>query len=153
MFSPTQAHRLTGIERSDSFVWNLHKMMGMTQQCTALLVKRPEQLSECFATRADYLFQPDKQFAELVREGPVHGIHMLIWCDTVTSLERTFDRQALREFDNRVLFQMGAPDSTNLIDSPAASKLGLQRALLANEEQGTLEKFRPYAVPDDAWLA
>jgi glutamate decarboxylase len=64
LFSPTQAHRLTGIERSDSFVWNLHKMMGMTQQCTALLVKRPEQLSECFATRADYLFQPDKQFAD-----------------------------------------------------------------------------------------
>jgi energy-coupling factor transporter ATP-binding protein EcfA2 len=95
---------------------------------------------------------PDKQFAELVREGPVHGIHVLIWCDTVTNLERTFDRQALREFDNRVLFQMGAPDSTNLIDTPAASKLGLQRALLANEEQGTLEKFRPYAFPDDAWL-
>ncbi len=95
---------------------------------------------------------PDKQFAELVREGPVHGIHVLIWCDTVTNLERTFDRQGLREFDNRVLFQMGAPDSTNLIDTPAASKLGLQRALLANEEQGTLEKFRPYAVPKDAWL-
>lgn len=64
LFSPTHAHRLDGIERSDSFVWNLHKMMGMTQQCTALLVKRPEQLGECFATRADYLFQPDKQFGD-----------------------------------------------------------------------------------------
>ena len=96
---------------------------------------------------------PDKQFAELVREGPSYGIHMIIWCDTVTNLERVFDRQALREFDNRVLFQMGAPDSTNLIDTPAASTLGLQRALLANEEQGTLEKFRPYAMPSDEWLA
>ena len=96
---------------------------------------------------------PDKQFAELVREGPSYGIHMIIWCDTVTNLERVFDRQALREFDNRVLFQMGAPDSTNLIDTPAASTLGLQRALLANEEQGTLEKFRPYAMPGDEWLA
>ncbi len=64
LFSPAQAHRLSGVERSDSFVWNLHKMMGMTQQCTALLVKQPEQLAACFATRADYLFQPDKQFAE-----------------------------------------------------------------------------------------
>ena len=96
---------------------------------------------------------PDTQFAELVREGPVHGIHVLLWCDTVTNLERVFDRQTLREFDNRVLFQMGAPDSTTLIDTPAASKLGLQRALLANEEHGTLEKFRPYAMPSDEWLA
>ncbi|MFT6292731.1 MAG: glutamate/tyrosine decarboxylase-like PLP-dependent enzyme [Ilumatobacter sp.] len=62
LFSPTHSYRLDGIERSDSFVWNLHKMMGMTQQCTALLVKRPAQLAECFATQADYLFQPDKQF-------------------------------------------------------------------------------------------
>ena len=64
LFSSTHAYRLAGIERSDSFVWNLHKMMGMTQQCTALLIKRPEQLAACFAGKADYLFQPDKQFAE-----------------------------------------------------------------------------------------
>jgi glutamate decarboxylase len=60
MFSPQHAWRLRGVERSDSCVWNLHKMMGMTQQCTALLVKDPTQLTACFATGADYLFQPDK---------------------------------------------------------------------------------------------
>jgi len=64
LFSPTHRHRLAGVERSDSFVWNLHKMMGMTQQCTALLVRQPEQLAPCFAARADYLFQPDKLHAE-----------------------------------------------------------------------------------------
>ncbi len=64
LFSPTERHRLDGVERSDSFVWNLHKMMGMTQQCTALLVKEPSRLAECFALRADYLFQPDKLHAE-----------------------------------------------------------------------------------------
>lgn len=64
LFSSGQAHRLAGVERSDSFVWNLHKMMGMTQQCTALLIKRPKQLAACFAGGADYLFQPDKQFAQ-----------------------------------------------------------------------------------------
>ncbi len=41
MFSPQQAWQLSGVDRSDSCVWNLHKMMGMTQQCTALLVKDP----------------------------------------------------------------------------------------------------------------
>ncbi len=60
LFSAAQAWRLDGVERSDSVVWNLHKMLGMTQQCTALLVKDPTRLAACFAARADYLFQPDK---------------------------------------------------------------------------------------------
>lgn len=64
LFSPEQEHLLAGLERSDSFVWNLHKMMGMTQQCTALLVKDPTQLAPCFACRADYIFQPDKLYTE-----------------------------------------------------------------------------------------
>ena len=64
LFSEAHAWRLDGIERSDSFVWNLHKMMGMTQQCTALLVKDPAQLAQCFAARADYLFQSDKLYGE-----------------------------------------------------------------------------------------
>ncbi len=60
LFSPRHRHLLDGVQRSDSFVWNLHKMMGMTQQCTALLVRDPDQLEACFAGKADYLFQPDK---------------------------------------------------------------------------------------------
>ncbi|MCL4120412.1 UNVERIFIED_CONTAM: hypothetical protein GTU68_023950 [Idotea baltica] len=64
LFSQTHRHLLDGVERSDSFVWNLHKMMGMTQQCTALLVRDPEQLAPCFAGKADYLFQPDKMYAD-----------------------------------------------------------------------------------------
>lgn len=64
LFSQTHKNLLDGVERSDSFVWNLHKMMGMTQQCTALLVKRPEELAPCFAGQADYLFQPDKLYAD-----------------------------------------------------------------------------------------
>ena len=59
----------------------------------------------------------------------------------------------MREFDHRILFQMSAADSSNLIDSPAANKLGFYRALAFSEEQGVLEKFRPYAMPDKAWLA
>ncbi len=96
---------------------------------------------------------PGKQLTELLREGPACGIHMIVWCDSMVALERTFDRQALQEFGHRVLFQMSAPDSTSLIDSAAASKLGFQRALLASEEQGTLQKFRPWAVPPEPWVA
>ena len=58
----------------------------------------------------------------------------------------------LREFGNRVLFQMSAADSSNLIDSPMANKLGFYRALAYSEEQGVMEKFRPYALPTKAWM-
>jgi hypothetical protein len=94
----------------------------------------------------------DKVFADLIREGPSLGMHVIGWVDTPASIERTFDRQAMREFDNRILFQMSANDSSNLIDSPAANKLGVNRALTYSEEQGTTEKFRPYAVPTPEWL-
>ncbi|MDB5173052.1 MAG: segregation ATPase, FtsK/SpoIIIE family, partial [Phycisphaerales bacterium] len=96
--------------------------------------------------------QPDKQFADLLREGPALGIHLITWADTPATLERTLDRGSLREFDNRILFQMSANDSSNLIDSPAGNKLGFHRALAYSEEQGVMEKFRPYALPDKAWL-
>ncbi|MBN1505267.1 MAG: hypothetical protein JW955_00390 [Sedimentisphaerales bacterium] len=97
--------------------------------------------------------RPDVQFSELLREGPSVGIHVLAWADTLSTLERTLDRQTVHEFDGRVLFQMSAADSSNLIDSPVANQLGLHRALLYSEEQGGLEKFRPYDTPKDDWLA
>jgi hypothetical protein len=79
-------------------------------------------------------------------------MHIISWIDTPAAIERTFERGMLREFDTRVLFQMSATDSSNLIDSPAANKLGFYRALQYSEEQGSMEKFRPYAMPDSAWL-
>jgi DNA segregation ATPase FtsK/SpoIIIE, S-DNA-T family len=94
----------------------------------------------------------DKQFADLLRDGPNFGIHVIAWADTAATLDRTLDRATMREFDNRVLMQMSATDSSNLMDSPAANKLGIFRALLYSEEQGVMEKFRPYSLPDIAWI-
>jgi S-DNA-T family DNA segregation ATPase FtsK/SpoIIIE len=96
---------------------------------------------------------PDIQFADLLREGPTVGVHTLAWANTLSTLERTLDRQTIHEFDHRVLFQMSAADSSNLIDSPIANQLGLHRALLHSEEQGGIERFRPYAAIRDDWLA
>ena len=90
--------------------------------------------------------KPDKQLAKILRDGPSLGVHVIAWMDTATSVDRTLERQTAREFEARVLFQMSANDSTNLIDTPAAAHLGRNRALLYREELGTIEKFRPYAV-------
>ena len=77
----------------------------------------------------------------------------MLWADTYAALDRTLDRRALGEFDNRVLFQMSASDSSNLIDAPTANRLGLHRALFYSEQQGLTEKFRPYAMPAAEWLS
>ncbi|MFI5455548.1 MAG: FtsK/SpoIIIE domain-containing protein [Isosphaerales bacterium] len=95
---------------------------------------------------------PSKLFVDILREGPPVGIHTIVWCDSVNNLNRTFDRQGLKEFENRILFQMSANDSSTLIDSPAASKLGENRALYFSEEENRIEKFRPYGVPEQEWL-
>jgi DNA segregation ATPase FtsK/SpoIIIE, S-DNA-T family len=95
---------------------------------------------------------PSKQFGAILRDGPALGVHVLIWCDTYNNLNRALERADLREFEMRVLFQMSQADSSNLIDSPVASRLGFHRAYFHSEEQGSLEKFRPYGLPDDVWL-
>ncbi|MDZ4780003.1 MAG: FtsK/SpoIIIE domain-containing protein [Planctomycetia bacterium] len=94
----------------------------------------------------------DRQFAELLREGPALGLHTLIWCDSLANFNRSLERSALKEFDNLVLLQMSAADSSLLIDSAAASQLGPHRALLYRQDQGMLEKFRPFLCPAAAWL-
>lgn len=96
---------------------------------------------------------PDRMFAEILADGPALGVHTVVWCDTVTNLDRTLQRNSLREFDVRVLFQMSSTDSSSLIDGPSAGLIGQNRALFHSEEQGVLEKFRPWAVPPEAWLA
>jgi DNA segregation ATPase FtsK/SpoIIIE, S-DNA-T family len=92
------------------------------------------------------------QLATIITEGASHGVHLIVSLDTFNNVGRFISRKALTEFEIRVVFQMSANDSASLIDSPKASTLGLHRALLHNEHEGTLETFRPYALPDAAWL-
>jgi len=106
-----------------------------------------------FSFGSDKKAGPADNFATILRDGPTVGIHTLVWCDSLTNLMRTFERGALKEFELRVLFQMSASDSSQLVDSPLASKLGPQRALFIHEETGTFEKFRPYSFPTGEWLA
>ena len=77
------------------------------------------------------------------------SLHLIVGCDRAASLEQVFDRRALREFDHRVLFQMSATDSAQIIDGSDAAELGPCRALLCREDRGTVTRFRPYGVLSD----
>jgi len=67
--------------------------------------------------------------------------------------QRRLIAEELREFEMRVAFQMSAADSASFLDNPAATKLRQHRGLFASEDLGTVEKFRPYGIPTDEWLA
>lgn len=88
-----------------------------------------------------------KVLLETLSEGPAAGMHVILSVDTWANASRWIPRKSLADLPQRVLFQMSAADSVSLIDTPAASKLGLHRALLYDESQGTLETFRPYSRP------
>ncbi|MBK7405178.1 MAG: hypothetical protein IPJ41_11240 [Phycisphaerales bacterium] len=90
---------------------------------------------------------PDQQLKQVLIDGPRLGIFVLAWCDTTSSLTRAMDRAAIAEFGNRVLMQMSANDSSMLIESTSAARLGLHRAIFFDEERGAEEKFRPYGFP------
>ena len=95
---------------------------------------------------------PSKVLADVLSEGGPCGMHVLAATNTWNNVSRWIPRKLMAEFEMRVLFQMSANDSANLIDSPAATTLGLHRALFCNEHLGSLETFRPYAMPDSAWF-
>lgn len=59
IFSEKYKHLLKGMERSDSFSYNAHKMIGTPMTCSLILVKDKKHLHDSFSNDADYLYQTD----------------------------------------------------------------------------------------------
>lgn len=97
-------------------------------------------------------FEPAQAFAEILRDGPSAGIFTIVWVDSYQSAQRWLSREQMNRFDQRILFAMNSNDSSSLIDSPLAGKLGENRALIYRGDTGTIEKFRPYSPPPVDWL-
>ncbi|MEM1098456.1 MAG: FtsK/SpoIIIE domain-containing protein [Planctomycetota bacterium] len=95
---------------------------------------------------------PDRALGELLRDGPPLGFHTFVWADRAASVDPVFDRRDMREIDSRILFQMSANDSAQIMDGTDANELGPYRALLQREDRGTVTRFRPYGPIDRAWL-
>jgi DNA segregation ATPase FtsK/SpoIIIE, S-DNA-T family len=87
----------------------------------------------------------DKMLEEILRDGPSHSIFVLVWAESYSTVNRWLSRTSIREFEVRMLMQMSANDSSNLVDSVAASKLGDHVMLLYDEATGQEQKFRPFS--------
>ena len=91
---------------------------------------------------------PSDQLAELLRDGPEAGVHVIAWCDTVANVRRAIDR-SLRELGMRVAGAMSTGDSETLVDCADAGRLDKPHRVLYYDEEkpGVLQKFRPYSLP------
>ena len=59
IFSKKYKHLVNGIERSNSFSYNAHKMIGTPMTCSIILVNDKKHLHDSFSNDADYLYQTD----------------------------------------------------------------------------------------------
>ena len=59
IFSDKYKGLVTGIEHSDSFTFNAHKMLGAPMTCSVLVTQDKKQLFDSFGNDADYLYQTD----------------------------------------------------------------------------------------------
>ena len=59
IFSEKYKHLLKGVERSNSFSYNAHKMLGTPMTCSIILVNDKKQLHDSFSNDATYLYQTD----------------------------------------------------------------------------------------------
>jgi hypothetical protein len=127
------------------------KIFVVIQNLPAFKALRPED--EFSLSYEEGKANPAADFQRIYTDGPVHGIHLIAHVDGFNNANRFFGRKGLKEFSARVLFQMSASDSASFADDPRAGNLGLSRALLYDEHEGTYETFRPYARPNAGWLA
>ncbi|KAF7417691.1 hypothetical protein HZH68_000344 [Vespula germanica] len=63
---------LNGIELADSITWNPHKLLAAPQQCSTLLIQHEGLLESAHASKASYLFQPDKFYDTSYDSGDKH---------------------------------------------------------------------------------
>lgn len=107
-----------------------------------------------FRREEDYSFggsegqtsKPDAILAKALSDGPGVGIHICIWSDSVATLSRWLSRGSLRDIELRVLGQMSANDSNQLIDNNQANRLDRNVMLVHDDADGKATKFRPFTL-------
>jgi serine/threonine protein kinase len=92
----------------------------------------------------------------LLRQGPEVGIHVLVWCDRLKSLESALGGDIPGYIENRVNFEytLGRPGDTS-VQHALIGRNGMTPAAYVALYQGATaqpEKFRPYPLPSQEWL-
>ncbi len=130
------------IEQPDEASTQIPVLVNLIQLGRLRSLRRDDEFG--MGSFGDAELTPDKQLEVLLRDGPSHNMHIVIWAENYSTVNRWLSRTALREIEIRLLMQMGANDSTNLIESVAASRLGENVMLVHDEATGQDQGFRPF---------
>jgi hypothetical protein len=106
-----------------------------------------------FSSDAPAATTPDVLLERIVRDGPSVGVHAILAADTGATVTRMLRRKALAACDIRLCTQMSVNDSSALVDSAAASRLGPNRMLLVSLAAQQSEKLRTFTLPSDELIA
>ncbi len=88
----------------------------------------------------------------ILRNGPDVGVHVWLWSETVSSLDRRLSYGSLRECGWRIAGQMSADNSQRLLGSESAGGLRGQQVILANEDLGVERRCLAYRHPTREWV-
>ncbi len=107
MLCDEHRHLMEGAERSDSFTWNAHKMMGVPLSCSMLLVNRRGLLQRHLDEPAEYLFQtgdsdlnPGRRSIQCGRRNDA----LKLWAAWQFHGDAGFSQRIERQFANARLF-------------------------------------------------
>ena len=59
LFSNKYKHLIAGVEKTNSFCFNAHKMLGTPLSCSLIVTKEKRHLLQSFSNEAEYLYQTD----------------------------------------------------------------------------------------------
>jgi hypothetical protein len=107
-------------------------------------LRRSEEFS--YSMDANAGVKTDETFAKLLSDGPMVGIHVWLWADSAGTLSRWLSRQSIRDIEIRVLMQMSASDSNQLIDSNIANRMDKHVVLVHDDVEGKSIKFRQFEL-------
>jgi DNA segregation ATPase FtsK/SpoIIIE, S-DNA-T family len=110
------------------------------------------QRTRKFKTENWNLSDESKVLRYILKEGADVGVFVLIYCDTLNSLEKCIERKALGDMEHRIALQMSEGDSNALMNVGHASKLGKEKAYYYNDTEGGIKKVRPYQLPKTSWF-
>ncbi len=91
--------------------------------------------------------------SRLLAEGPDHGVHVIAWCDTATSLQRALASGEMAEFGCRVALASGEAGRVLGPQAPASALRPGYALWVSDEEPERVRKVRLYGDDSVRWLA
>ncbi len=94
---------------------------------------------------------PKDMFRSVIQNGAQRGIHTVLWQDSFTALEQD-DKDLMSYFTMKNAFSMAPDEFSRFVGENDVSLMGENNAIYFNRARDN-QKFRPYQMPDEAWVA